>query len=200
MPGFRLAATHYNDDLPTVAAREMGDANRWVELVWLNGLVPPYITDDVRLVAPGVLRSGALIKIPAPVGMVTDGADSGQVFERDCQMVKRQLQATPDGDLSVVSGFANLRQQLSHRIVTPRGQATRHAEYGCLISRLVGKVNGPTANMLGAQYVNATLKSDYRVSQVQYSRAIVDRDSIKVTARVIAIDGGAVDVDVPTAD
>ncbi len=193
-PSYRLIETHFGDDLQAVAAREMGDANRWVEIVWLNKLVPPYLTDDPRRVAAGVKLTGSYLKVPAPVGVWTDDAESGQVYERDCALVGKMLQADADGDLMVVAGSDNLRQQLSHRIVTPTGQARRHPDYGCKIWRLMGKVNGPTAGLLGAEYVRASLRADYRVSSVKTSKAEVKLDSVRVTARAIAIEGSAVDL------
>lgn len=194
LPSFRLAEIHHGDDLQTVADREMGDANRWHELVWINGLMPPYITDDPDRVRPGVLLSGSFIKVPAPAGFSTDGADRGQVYERDCLMTNRQLGVDDSGDLLVASGADNLRQQLAHRIMTPRGQARRHPEYGCLIYRLIGTVSGPVAGMLGAEYVKAAIKADYRVSDVDTAQAEIVGDAIHITARAVAIEGGIVDL------
>lgn len=194
IPSYRLAETHWADDLQAVAARELGDANRWPELVWLNALVHPYITTDERQVAAGVLLAGSFIKVPSARAVYTDDAARGQVYERDCIMVDRLLQDDGSGDLSVVRGADNLRQQLKHAVDTPRGQARRHPDYGCLVWRLQGKVNGPTAARLGAEYVKSTLLSDYRVSSVESSSAEVTGDAIRITARAIAIEGGVVDI------
>lgn len=193
LPPFRLAQTHHGDDLQAVADRETGDANRWTELVWLNTLTHPYITDNPGLVSETVLLSGAFIRIPAPIGLTVAGASTGQVFERDCVMTGRLL-STEDGDLSVVTGAKNLRQQLQHRIDTPRGQARRHPDYGSLHHRLLGTVNGPVAGMLAAEYVKSALGADYRVASVPYSRAEVLGDRLVITAQAKAIDGGVVDV------
>lgn len=194
LPTFRLVATHHGDDLQAVAAREMGDANRWPELVWINSLRHPYITTDARVAGAGVILAGGTIKVPAPVGFSSPGSDRGQVYERDCQMVRRLLAEDISGDLSVVAGADNLTQQLEHRVNTPRGQARRHPEYGCMIWRLVGKVNGPTAALMGAEYVKAALKADYRVASVDSAVAEVAGDAIRVEATATAIDGGVLDI------
>lgn len=194
MPPFRLAETQQGDDLPTIAARELGDSNRWTELVWLNSLTHPYITSNEALAGPSVLLAGSFIKVPAPIGVWTDAAERGQVYERDCAMVQRQLVDDGSGDLAVLSGADNLRQQLKHRVDTPRGQARRHPGYGCLIWRLVGKVNGPTAGLMGAEYVKAALLADYRVSKVDFAKAEITGDAVRITARAVAIEGGIVDV------
>lgn len=194
MPSFRLAETHAGDTLQRVAARELGDANRWPELVWLNNLIDPYITDDESLVSNNVLLSGSLIRVPAPTGIVTDATERGQVYERDCRMVNRRLTDDGNGDIAVVAGVPNLTQQLRHRINTPRGQATRHPDYGCMVWLLQGKVTGPTASMLGAQYVKAALQADYRVSSVPSATAEVTGDATRIAATAEAIAGGKVDI------
>lgn len=193
LPNYRLIQTHHGDTLQAVAHREMGDANRWPELVWVNALRSPYITDDERRVVDGVILSGGLLKIPAPQGVWTDAASRGQVYERDAALENKHL-AAENGDLAVVAGADNLRQQLTHRVVTPRGQLMRHPDYGCRAWRLLGTINGPTAGMLAAEYVKATLAADYRVSKVEESAAEVVGDSIRITAKARAIEGGVVDV------
>lgn len=193
-PKFRLAEIHQGDTLQRIASREMGDANRWPELVWLNSLTHPYITSDPERVAPGVLLAGSLIKVPAPAGFHTDDADTGQVFERDCALVRGRLQADDTGDFAIVSGANNLRQQLTHRIATPKGQATRHPQYGCMIWKLLGTKNGPIAGRLGAEYVKSSLLSDYRVSSVLSSVATISGDVVNIVAKARAIDGSVVDV------
>lgn len=193
-PSYRLAEIHHGDDLQAIASREMGDANRWPELVWLNTLTHPYITTDERRAGPGVLLAGSFIKVPAPAGVWTDDAERGQVYERDCAMANRMLGVDAGGDLAVVAGADNLRQQLQHRLDTPRGQARRHPEYGNMAPRLKGRVNGPTAGLLAAEYVKSALLADYRVSRVDHSTAQVQGDAILVTARAVPIEGGVVDL------
>lgn len=194
MPSYRLAETHAGDTLQRVAAREMGDANRWPELVWINNLTSPYLTDTASEVSDTVLLTGSMIRIPAPTGVSTDATERAQVYERDCKMVKRRLVDDGNGDFAVVSGTNNLTQQLTHRIVTPRGQLLRHPEYGCLVWLLQGKVAGPVAALLGAQYVKAAVEADYRVSSVTSATAQVDGDTTRITATAEAIAGGKVDI------
>jgi len=194
-PAFRLVKTHHGDTLQAVAHRELGDANRWPELVWVNKLVPPYITDDEQRVADGVILSGAFLRVPAPAGWTANGsAERGQVYERDCKMAAKQLQIDDGGDLAVIAGADNLRQQLGHRVATPRGQLVRHQDYGCMIYRLLGKSNGPVAARLGADYVKSCIEADYRVRQVDSARADVSGDSVKIQAIATAIEGGVVDI------
>lgn len=194
LPSFRLAQTHHGDDLQAIAAREIDDANRWPELIWINSLVYPYLTDDPNLASDRVLLTGSLIRVPAPSATPVDEPKRAQVFGRDVRLTGRKLVITEDGDFDIATGVDNLTQQLEHAIVTPRGQLRRHPGYGCLIWTLQGTVNGPTASMLGAQYVKSTLEADYRVSQVRYASAEVVGDALRITAQAEAIDGGSVDI------
>lgn len=193
-PNVKLVQTHRNDDLQAIAARELGDANRWPELVWLNDLRPPFITTDESEAGPGVLLAGEIIRIPAPAGTWINDQARGQVFERDCALPGGSLQAAPNGDLLLITGADNLTQQLRHRVDTPRGQLRRHPEYGCLLWRLLGRVNGPTAGALGAEYVKAVLTAEYRINRVLEASARVTGDAVYITARAEAIDGQIIDI------
>lgn len=194
LPPFRLAETNFGDDLQAVAARELGDANRWAELIWINSLIYPYLTDNEAIANDRILLTGSLIRVPAPTLTPVDEPKRAQVFGRDAMMQRKQLVIDEFGDFAVATGVDNLKQQLSHAITTPRGQLNRHPSYGCLIWKLQGTVSGPTAAMLGAKHVRATLAADYRVNQVRSSVAVIDGDSIKVTAVCEAIDGGTIDI------
>lgn len=193
-PSYRVVTTNRGDTMQAIAARELADPNRWPELVWLNGLSWPYITDDPARVTDGVLLTGAFLKVPAPVGVARVSDPTGQVFERDVLMVGRQLSDDGQGDFSVVSGADNLGQQLRHRIDTPKGQLARHPGYGCSVYRLIGKVNGPTADAMAVGYVKAALLSEYRVRSIVSLKATASGDAAKVAATVETIAGGTVDV------
>jgi phage baseplate assembly protein W len=158
--------------------------------------VPPYITTNPALVGAGVLLAGSLIRVPAPTSVWADDEDRGQVYGRDCAMIDRKLSDDGAGDLLVVTGADNLRQQLQHAVSTPRGQARRHPQYGCMVWRLLGTVNGPTAARLGAEYVKETLLADFRVASVDRAAADVSGDAVRITARAVAIEGGVVDVSI----
>ena len=196
MPPFRLAETRQGDNLASIAHRELGDANRWPELIWINQLTYPYLTGDESEASANVLLTGNLIRVPAPAATpVNDDVDErAQVFGRDCLLKNKKLVITDEGDVEVVSGTENLSQQLRHAINTPRGQLRRHKNYGCLIWLLKGTIQGPTAEMLGAAHVRATLLSDYRVNSVRSSIAVTSGDALVVTATAEAIDGGAIDI------
>lgn len=202
LPSVRLAETHHGDTPQDIAFRELGDANRWPELVWINKLVPPYITDNPDEAGERVLLTGSLIKIPAPLGTPVASNKRAEVFGRDCGLWGKRLLATEAGDFAVVAGTKNLTQQIRHAINTPRGQQTRHPRYGCMVWVLHGKITGPTADALGAEYVRSTLDADYRIREVISSEAETVGDALRVVAVAETIDGGVVDItnEPPTLD
>lgn len=194
-PSFRLVNTHHGDTLQAIAGRELGDENRWPELIWLNSLVYPYVTDNPALAGPGVILSGSQLRVPAPAGFSDPAkSDNEAVYESDCLLTRRQLVADESGDFAVLTGVDNLRQQLSHRITTPMGQARRHPEYGCKIYRLVGTVNSKTAARLGAEYVKSSLLADYRVNAVLSANASVVGDVVQIDAVAEAVTGDSLNV------
>ena len=197
-PRYRLVATNYGDTLRSIAYREMGDAQRWTELVWLNSLQPPYLTNDEGLAGPSVLLFGDKIKVPASAGLNSEDIDDELAFAKDAALVGKLLQVNEAGDLLVVAGVDNLKQQLTHRINTPRGQLVHHPAYGSFVWRLLGTVNGPVAGLLGSEYVRSALLADYRVSSVKRSVAAVSGDSVSIEAVAIAIDGSEVALNQPT--
>lgn len=189
--GFRLADTLHGDTLQLIAARELGDPARWVDLANINELLPPYVTDDPALASSRVLLSGSVIIVPAqtPVSETSQSTDPDSVYELDLGLIGGHLSANENGDFQVFTGRDNLRQALVHRVVTERGELLWHPEYGALIRSLIGVVNGPTASTLAAKYAEATLRADPRVREVASVIAEVSGDIISVSATVVPITG-----------
>lgn len=197
LTGYRYASTNHGDTIQQIAFRELGDASRWAELVWINDLLPPYITDDPDKASGRVLLSGKQIVVPAVTApSVAAEIDPYKVFETDCRLRSGLLESDGAGDFQIVEGRENLRQQLTHRIVTDKGALIYHPAYGCDVRRLIGVVNGPTAALLGEQYVTAALLSDFRVAEVTRSSAEVSGDRIAIDAEVRPISGRPVDIQV----
>lgn len=199
MPDYQLVTTHFGDTLQDVANRELGDENRWIELVWLNDLLYPYLTDDSSQVTANVLLNGSLIRVPSTAGLnavTRDQSEPGQVYERDMKMENRRLVLDNEGDIAVVAGVANLKQQLQHRFDTPKGQLRRHPEYGCRIHELRGKVNGPLAAHLAREYVKTAINAEYRISRIVALSASSEGDVIQAVATGEAIAGDSIDLSV----
>lgn len=192
--GFRFAETQHGDTLQRIASRELGDAGRWVEIVELNKLLPPFITDDASQASSTVLLTGRQIKLPAPVATVTTTIDPDAVFEVDVQLARGGEMVTDGIDFVLVSGRANLRQALKNRIETDLKELMFHPSYGCDVRRIVGKVNGPTAGLLGARAVKFAALQETRISRVNSATATIGGDVLSVAAEVEVVAGRPVQV------
>ena len=195
--GYRFAEIQYGDTLQAIAARELGDASRWYDMISLNSLVPPYITDDPAQAGPGVLLSGALITVPAPKPVVSSTTQADQVFGTDVRLDRGRL-ATANGDFDLVSGRDNLRQALKNVVETDRGELLFHAGYGSKVRRLLGTVAGPTSALLAAQYAKAAVSADPRVQSVTNSTASVSGDVVSVDVDVKPVTGAILQVSATT--
>lgn len=196
--GYRFVDTLYGDTLQTIAARELGDASRWTDLVAYNDLVPPFITDDPTLAVDGVLLTGRPILIPAPSPVISATADPNAVFGSDIQLSKRGELLTDGKDFLVASGADNLVQALGCRVRTALRELIFHPDYGCDLRRLIGKVNGPTKSLLAAQIVKAAVSQDPRVNKVKSSTANVAGEEVDVDVIAETIAGRSVTASLST--
>jgi phage baseplate assembly protein W len=194
MIGFRFVTTDVGDTLQEIAARELGDASRWTEIVAYNNLVPPFITDDADEAGPGVILTGSRIRLPAPSTQVSARLSADQAFGTDMRLDRGALAVTDAGDFDVVSGSANLVQALSNRVVTERGELVFHPRYGCETRRLVGLANGPTKRLLAAQSAKAAVRQDPRVTRVTKAIGSVNGDVIAVGVVAETVLGSGVQV------
>lgn len=196
--GYRLVDTLYGDTLQKIAARELGNADRWPDLANINNLMPPYITDDASLSSSRVLLSGSTLIVPAQskLSEASDSTDPDKIYQLDMGLSDGELSADENGDFVVFNGRDNLKQALVHRVDVERGELMWHPEYGSLHRALIGTVNGPTAGTLAAKYVEATLKADPRVQEVTSVEAQVVGDQINVIADVVPIVGRSMKIEV----
>lgn len=191
--GFRLVQTHFGDTLRKVALRELGDVSEWAKLIWLNNLVPPYLTDDPTLVKPGVVLNGTAIRVPSASSDIDAGVFPTEVFQSDCQLTDGAFQFQ-NGDFLMVSGRANLRQALAHRMITDHGELMHHPRYGANLGRLVGALSGPVRQLVAADYVDEALRNEPRVKDVTRVIATTQGDRLAIEAEVVPITGINLDV------
>lgn len=191
--GFTFVLTNRGDTLQKIAARALGDASLWTQLIYPNNLVYPYITDDPAQVGPGVLLTGSQILVPAPAAAAST-TDPAEVFGTDIALTNGLLGATASGDFAFVSGRANLQQALKNRVETQQGDLAYHPRFGSLLKSLIGKTSVPAQQLLAASSAKGAVLADPRVSSVDKVVATVSGDSIAVSVEAIPVAGQSLQV------
>lgn len=187
--GFRFVNTQIGDSLQRIAQRELGDATQWPLLIAYNDLIPPYITDDPTVAGPQVILTGQQIIVPASAPIAEAAVNPNEVFLIDIALTNGLVTSGATNEILLVKGRDNLKQALINRIVTDNGRLLFHNEYGSFIRRLIGAANGPTVELLAAQYAAAAVLTDVRVAEVTQTTAVVVDDEIQVSVEVQPITG-----------
>lgn len=182
--GYRWVETRWGESLQQLAARELLDAARWIDIVAINGLRPPYLSEAA---GSGIAAYGDLLMVPSANTVASVSTDAGMVFERDVALVNGLLSGS--ADVALKSGVENLSQALSHRVIVDTKEMLFHPEYGCRVRELLGAVAGTNAGLLAGAYVRAALLKDPRVREVTSVDVQITGDQIAVRAEVIPIDG-----------
>lgn len=152
--GYKEVYVVRGDSIETLAIKHTGNPDMWRAIALINGLRPPYISQDVRL--PGTKRVGDKILIPitkplAGVGVASLGnaaAGASQIealMGRDIKLVRLDNkhygwavdQAHGSTDIQTVYGTPNLIQGLETRMRTE--QRTNPQFPGDGLPRMVGE-------------------------------------------------------------
>lgn len=160
----------YGDSLRMIAQNELGDAERWSEIAEINRLSYPYISESVR---KGVATPGDTIIVPVEEyeGYAEDptfGTDMFLTSDRINMSFGRggDLLVGADGDYLLISELDCLRQDLSHRKMTPLGTLPYHPSYGSLLADIVGSKKDSNWRTKAILETERTLRCDPRISDV----------------------------------
>lgn len=162
--------------LERLAQQELGDASRWPEIVEVNNLKAPYISDDPNESRDGVISSGKKILIPQPeingFSDLPEGAPNklnqnlttlekslGIDFKVDQDF---DLVLTPSGDLDIIGSSDNMAQAVIIKLGYEPGDVLEFPTIG------VGLVPGtkfPDLNDV-KDALTTTLLQDQRIDSV----------------------------------
>ncbi|HCE08620.1 MAG TPA: hypothetical protein DEQ40_08470, partial [Oxalobacteraceae bacterium] len=180
--------------LQKIAARELGDASLWRDLISINSLDYPYLTGDPTAVTANVKLYGSQIAVPSASNRTNAQIDPNAVFGVDMKLDGGLLLDNGIGDFVVVAGRDNYKQAIENRIATRRKELTFHQTYGCDIPTLLGTVTGPTATLLAAQYAKEAVLADDRTQAVTTAVAKTVGDVTAVNVVAVPVAGAPVAV------
>jgi phage baseplate assembly protein W len=206
--GFREISVAHGDSLPSIAARELGDARRWLDLAVANALKAPYISDEGL---PFTLRPGAPILIPTTeanqaadtvrtAGDPEDGASQlDALFGSDFALAP-QVDGTYDfvvdpgtlTDLVVVSGVSNIEQAINTILSTDRGSYLLHLNVG--IARIIGRPGTVERVIEARARVIEAVQRDPRVAKVKNASFKLAGDALEIGLEVDTVDSSPIRV------
>lgn len=203
--GFREVVIPFGFTLSALAARELGDARRWLDIALANDLRAPYISDEGL---PGTLRPGQPCLIPTtdptpPIAQVRSAGDPELGKSQLDELLGRDfaLEVQPDGtydfivdpstltDFVTVAGLFNLEQATSSILSTEKGQNVLYQQVG--YDRIIGKPGSIERIVEARVSVVAAVQRDPRVSRVRNATFSAVEDRLDVTLDVVAIDASA---------
>lgn len=162
--------------LERLAQIELGDSTRWGEIVEVNGLKPPYISDDPNESRDGVLKAGSNILVPSPVQNGFSQVPSGKVNKLTANMSelekslgvdfkvdsKFDMVLSSSGDFELVAGADNMAQATVLKLSYEPGEVMLYPEIGSGLT--IGKKFPPIADI--KDRITNSLLQDARVSKV----------------------------------
>lgn len=134
--------------LERIALRELGDSSRWGEIVELNNLQTPYITDDLTSTKSNVLKPGDKLLIPTQPRFGFSQAPAGAENKLTKNLSEREralgvdFKLNPDfdliisnaGDLELIAGAQNMAQAVVLKLSYEKGDVVRHPSLGANVT------------------------------------------------------------------
>lgn len=174
--------------LERIAQKQLGDSTRWGEIVEVNGLKAPYVTDDASSTLPNVLKPGDKYLIPTPaqngfsqvpaakdikttVGLSELEKSLGTDFKLTGAF---DLSLSNSGDIEVVSGAQNMAQATMVKLAYQKGEVMRYPEMG---AGLIPGVKFPPIENIKDGLTN-TLLQDARIQAVEDLSIIRDGGAV----------------------
>jgi len=176
-----------NDDIQTIAARELGNVDTYRDIVLLNSLKPPYI--DISG-GNGVLKPGDLILIPQQSASNQIGVLQNKQYNitRFFNFAEKNLgvdlRLNADGDLiltnasdfSLVAGVENLVQAIGIRLLLERGSLKRHPSVGTNL-----QIGSKTTNIAELRdQIVGSLATDPRIESIPFVQLFQESGTTRI--------------------
>lgn len=206
--GFREVVVLQGDSLAAIAAREMGDARRWIDIALANHLQAPYIS---AAGLPGTIGAGARVLIPitssSPSTPRVRSAGDPEVgasqlealFGRDFKMVVRpdglydwQIDPATKTDLRTVAGVKNLEQACTTALNIERGKWVMATNVG--VERIVGAPGTVERVVEARSRIIEAVQRDQRIRRVKNATFQLEKDALAFDLEVESTDASNVRV------
>ena len=181
------------DNIQMIALRELGDVDKFKEIVLLNNLKPPYIS---AAGGPGVLKPGQRILIPSgrPAGETT--VVKSQRYNITTEMHQSEidlgvdLRINDDGDLiftntkdlDLVAGVDNMIQAVGIKLLLEKGGLKRHPLIGTEL-QIGSKIRSGSIAEIRRQII-MSFGQDERIESIPFIELIQEGGTIQINMMV----------------
>lgn len=192
MAKYSSYSVQQHDDIRGLAHKLLGDQARWRELVELNKLEYPFIS-NTEVTGKRVLTIGNTLIYPGrPVATLTTEFLESTQYGRDLKLEKGYL-VVQGHSLAVITGIENLKVSLERRIATKKGGLPAHRNtYGNGAFQYIGEV----ADEINEAFVKLELDKiplqDSRIESVETSESRFDVDALTYEAVTFPKEPGVV--------
>lgn len=179
-----------------LAAKYLGDALKWPDIVQANNLKPPFIVDDIDSTLKNVMKPGDSILIPLPT---TSSVPQNDVLERrpinaNLNALERNLGidlmlnnandlAVANNDFKLIAGVKNALQALGLKFRVTPGELRYHPGYGFPLEIGVKTTDLTATDVFDA--TTSTILSDDRFSDIKNLQINFNNGIITVITKVV---------------
>lgn len=180
------------DTIQTIAAKYLGDPDKFKELVLYNGLKPPYVDSTSTIIDPAVLVPGDKIAIPQS-GSPKSGSGTTQGSEAPINKLLTEVQknfgtdlkltddfdldVSPYGDINLIASTENVAQRIILKLLLEVGSLKRHQEIGVGLS-IGGKATADLTLILDR--VRSSLAQDSSIESVIFAEILQEGNKVVI--------------------
>lgn len=190
-----------NMTLETIAVQYLQDPNRWIDIVNLNGLKAPYISENPIFSGNGYVKKvGDTLLIPGTGAPSNQKTISQNLYNQNASELEKsmgvdlRLSDTFDlvmdtsNDFLLSAGGSNLKQGLRIKLTLQKGDLMYHPQIG--VGIIVGEKTPASPNTILGEIEDVIL-SDVRVQKINELQLAIVSNAISIKLRVNAAENGA---------
>lgn len=185
-----------NTSLENLSIQYLGTPDRWIDIVNLNRLKPPYLSDNMEYIGnPFVKKTGDSLLIPSNgelggIKTITSNRYNENASEIERQMgvdlkLSDQFDLILDNsdDFALSSGGANLKQAIKLKISHRKNDLMYHPDIG--LGVIVGEKTPPSPEKIVSE-LESQITSDPRVGSISQLQLAIVNNAISLNMRIKA--------------